>query len=45
MECDALLLVFVNEKNHKFCFICEIVGEEAFSTGPSKSQYFQFKSF
>ena len=32
--------VFVNEIKNKFCSICEIVGEDAFSAGPLKSLFF-----
>ena len=42
-ECDALLLVFLNEINHLFCSICNIVGEDAFSAGLPKSLYFPSK--
>ena len=31
--------------NHQFCSICEVVGEDRFSAGPPKSQYFLCKSF
>ena len=31
--------------NHKFCSICEILGEDVFSAGPPKNLYFLCKSF
>ena len=31
--------------NHQFCSICEMVGEDRFSSGPPKSLYFLCKSF
>ena len=44
LECDALLLVFVNEIIIKKSYICELECEDAFSAGPTKSLYFPSKT-
>ena len=40
LVCDTLLLVIVNGKKHKICYIREIVGGDRFSAGPLKVYIF-----